>query len=107
MPPAHTGVADYSAELLPYLAEQADLTLFVEQPQTVASWLGQQFRLQAIADYPRQRWQFDAALFHLGNNSFHEPIYRCFCRYPGFVVLHDFVVHPFLAHRSFVAGGLC
>lgn len=98
-------MADYSAELLPQLAEQANITLFTPQPQAIAPWLSQQFRVQPIADYPQQRWDFDVALFHLGNNPFHEQIYGCFCRYPGFVVLHDFVLHPFLAHRSFLAGG--
>ena len=36
LPPARSGIADYSRELLPALADHADLTLFTAQPASVA-----------------------------------------------------------------------
>jgi glycosyltransferase involved in cell wall biosynthesis len=100
LPPQHTGVADYSAELLPSLAEHFTITLFHQQPEAVDPALARQFRLERAGDYPRQRWEHDLALYHLGNNRFHEWIYDAALRYPGASVLHDYYLHPYLADRA-------
>jgi glycosyltransferase involved in cell wall biosynthesis len=39
----------------------------------------------------------EVALYHIGNNSLHAAIYRRALQYPGIVVLHDSVLHHFLA----------
>lgn len=70
LPPAHTGVADYSAALLRAL-----------QP------LG---RVEVNARAA------DVRLYHLGNNRLHREIYRRALETPGVVVLHDAVLHHFL-----------
>jgi glycosyltransferase involved in cell wall biosynthesis len=54
--------------------------------------------------YAAERWNYDTAIYHLGNSYFHEPLYRMFCRYPGIVVLHDFSLHHFQAARALQAG---
>ena len=105
LPPAQTGVADYSAEFLPYLAAEADLTLFTEAPAGVSPTLQRQFPIYDLAQYPAMRWQFDAALYHIGNNHHHEAIYQLFCQYPGIAVIHDYFLHPFLGARSQRRGG--
>lgn len=97
LPPARSGIADYSQELLPFLAEYADLTLFVEDPAGVAPHLTHQFNIQPQAHYQPH---FDATLYQMGNSDFHEGMYRLMNRYPGFVVLHDSVLHHFIAHRT-------
>jgi len=70
LPPAATGVADYSAALLRAL-----------QP------LG---RVEVDAR------EADVRLYHLGNNRLHREIYRRALETPGVVVLHDAVLHHFL-----------
>jgi hypothetical protein len=35
LPPAHSGIADYSRELLPYLAKYANVTLFTDVPKEI------------------------------------------------------------------------
>lgn len=70
LPPAPSGVADYSAALLRAL-----------QP------LG---RVEVDAR------QADVRLYHLGNNRLHGEIYRRALETPGVVVLHDAVLHHFL-----------
>ena len=35
LPPSKSGIADYNAELLPYLARGADITVFVEQEREI------------------------------------------------------------------------
>lgn len=105
LPPTQTGVADYSAEFLPYLAAEAELTLFTEAPAGVSPAGHHQFPTYDLAQYPSMRWQFDAALYHIGNNQHHEAIYQLFCQYPGIAVIHDYFLHPFLGARSQGRGG--
>ena len=79
MPPERTGVADYSALLLPALSERLDVTLV------------RRGRKRAPRDT-------DVALYHVGNNpDAHAWIVDALRRRPGVVVLHDFVVHHLVA----------
>jgi len=70
LPPARTGVADYSAALL-----------------------GELRRHGRVETAPER---CDVALYHLGNNRLHAAIYRRALERPGVVVLHDAVLHHFL-----------
>jgi glycosyltransferase involved in cell wall biosynthesis len=85
LPPARTGVADYSAELLRALKE-----------------LGQVDVNSASADI---------SLYHLGNNPLHREIYRRALEKPGVIVLHDAVLHHFflgsLTEREYTAEFVC
>jgi glycosyltransferase involved in cell wall biosynthesis len=74
LPPARTGVADYSARLLEGLQPYGEV------------WT-------SPARRPRP---CDVALYHLGNNNLHAAIYRQAIERPGVVVLHDAVLHHFL-----------
>jgi glycosyltransferase involved in cell wall biosynthesis len=75
LPPARTGVADYSAALLAELR-----------------------RYGAVEIAPSH---CDRALYHLGNNQLHAGIYRRAIASPGVIVLHDAVLqHFFLGQLS-------
>src|ERR1700731_4892798 len=63
LPPARTGVADYSASLLTALR-----------------------RLGSVELFPARA---DVRLYHIGNNMLHWNIYRRALAEPGVVVLHD------------------
>jgi glycosyltransferase involved in cell wall biosynthesis len=69
LPPARSGVADHSAELLRALAP-----------------------LGAVKVNARDA---DVPLYHLGNNPLHGEIYRHALKTPGVAVLHDAVLHHF------------
>lgn len=101
LPPARSGIADYSREILPHMAQMADITLFCTDPDAVDVSLAEQFPVHSFADFAAIRWSFDLPLYQLGNNTtHHEEIYRHFCRYPGAAVLHDVILHHFIAHRT-------
>lgn len=105
LPPARSGIADYSAEILPHLAQMADLTLFSAEPQAVDNRLHEQFDIYPLHDYARLRWRFDLPVYQMGANvAFHEEIDRLLRRYPGLVALHDVNMHHYVAHRT-LAGG--
>jgi glycosyltransferase involved in cell wall biosynthesis len=75
MPPEKTGVADYSALLLPALEKRLDVTVV------------RRGRRRA----PRGT---DVSLYHVGNNpDAHAWIVDALRKQPGVVVLHDFVLH--------------
>jgi glycosyltransferase involved in cell wall biosynthesis len=79
MPPERTGVADYSALLLPALRERLDVTVI------------RRGRKRAPRDA-------DLCLYHVGNNpDAHAWIVDALRRQPGVVVLHDFVLHHLVA----------
>ncbi len=100
LPPARTGIADYSRELIPHLAQHARLTLFVESPEQVDASLRKSWPVQPLSAYPAQRWEYDIALYQMGNSMYHDAMYPVLLRYPGIVVLHDYILHHFIAHRT-------
>lgn len=104
LPPQRTGVADYSAELLPYLAELAEITVYTPDPGAVPSELSRRLPIVDLARYPSQRWRHDVALYHMGNSRFHRQIYTLLRRYPGVTVLHDHVLHHFLLQSTLGQG---
>ena len=79
MPPEQSGIADYSALLLPALRERVDVTVV----------------RRGRKSSPRGT---DVALYHVGNNpDAHAWIVDGLRKRPGVVVLHDFVLHHLVA----------
>ncbi|MGM0984657.1 MAG: glycosyltransferase [Pseudomonadota bacterium] len=88
LPPTPTGIADYSAELLVYLAEHYAITLVVDQPHVEAS-LTQGFPIIDAATFEDHVNDFDRLLFQIGNSRYHAYQFDLLKRHPGSVVLHD------------------
>ena len=96
--PQGTGVADYSEELLPYLADGADIHLFSEVEPTHPE-ISKRFAWHHARDYEEvaEKSDFDLNLYQLGNSSFHRFALNAALRFPGVVVMHDLVLqHLFL-----------
>ena len=78
LPPERSGIADYSALLLPALGRLVELTVV------------RRGRTRPVAA--------DVALYHVGNDpEAHGWIVDALRRRPGVVVLHDFVLHHLVA----------
>jgi glycosyltransferase involved in cell wall biosynthesis len=106
LPSERSGISDYSAELLPYLAQVASLTLFADRPQKVSDLLREQYPILPTRDYPRLRWGYDMALYQMGSSRYHKSIYSMLLRYPGVTVLHDYGLHHLILERTFADGDL-
>ena len=102
LPPERSGIADYSAELLPYLARWVDVTLFAARPACVADSLRDCFPIRDIAEYGAMRWRFDVALHQMGASMYHDAMYDVLLRYGGIVTLHEHNLHQFIATRTIV-----
>lgn len=104
LPPARTGIADYSRELLPYLAPLADITLFSDEyAQAGEAGLGA-FPAFPPAAFAERRWDFDLAVYQMGNSAYHLTIGHAALRYPGVMVLHDYGLHQLWAAQTIGAG---
>ncbi|HEV3111644.1 MAG TPA: hypothetical protein VGY99_14235 [Candidatus Binataceae bacterium] len=98
LPPQRTGIADYSVELLPALLRRAEVDLWIDQAVAVEAlpscktfnYVDKPGLLQELGGY-------DAIVYHMGNSPAHRSIFPVLLAYPGIVVLHDFVLHHFLA----------
>ncbi len=100
LPPVRSGISDYSLDLLPFLAERADVRVvrLPEQPvseSVVDAWhplAAEVWQLQPLA----QR----LPLYQMGNNPYHQQIERLAMRRPGVLTLHDVVLHHYLLGRT-------
>jgi glycosyltransferase involved in cell wall biosynthesis len=98
--PSRTGVADYSEELLPHLAEQGfDIHLFLADREPGSAEIRDSFPWHWARDYEEvaARESFDLDLYQIGNSADHRFALNAALRHPGVVVLHDLVLqHLFL-----------
>ena len=90
LPPLHSGIADFSAELLPALAMHFDISLIVEQESVTVPWIAEQYALRSPAWLREHADEFDEVLYHFGNSIFHRYMFSLIEAVPGHVVLHDF-----------------
>lgn len=90
LPPERTGIADYSAELLPALAEHFDIDVIVNQPGIAGDWITAHCRQRDAAWLHRHAGDYHAVLYHIGNSHYHDWMFELLQQCPGIVVLHDF-----------------
>ena len=108
--PQRSGISDYSEELLPHLAEGAEITLFVDGFHPVNRELTSRFE---VCDYRRQRSslrgldKFDAVVYHMGNDHrYHAGILDAMQKRSGVVVFHDFALQEFFLGLARERGDL-
>lgn len=104
MPPQHTGIADYSADLLPVLATMADVTVFTDNNTAASALKPAGIEIAPINAYFCNVWQYDMTIYQIGNSLYHEEIYAAALRSPGVVVLHDYTLHHFVASTTVGRG---
>ena len=86
LPPSRSGVADYSALLLPELEKHVEVVLA---------------RRRRFRRFPSA----DLALYHIGNDpEAHGWIAKALEARPGVVVLHEFVLHHLVAGLTLARG---
>ena len=100
LPPERSGIADYSAELLPELAKYYDIDVVLAQSALSDPWLAANFPQRSAAWFDAHASQFDRIVYHFGNSSFHSHMFGLLTRHPGVVVLHDFFLSGVVNHAS-------
>jgi glycosyltransferase involved in cell wall biosynthesis len=108
LPPSRSGIADYSALLVPALAERVDLV--VARPGRLgrpAFQAGGARSAGAASGKVRLRREprADVCLYHVGNDpDAHGWIVAAARRRPGVVVLHEFVLHHLVSGLTLARG---
>jgi glycosyltransferase involved in cell wall biosynthesis/SAM-dependent methyltransferase len=86
LPPARSGIADYSAALLDELRSLVEVETFSSK--------------SARFD-PKN---FDAVLYQVGNNAHHDFCYETALQHPGVVVVHEANLHHLIADMTIKRG---
>ncbi|MCC8394907.1 glycosyltransferase [Paraburkholderia sp. MMS20-SJTR3] len=89
LPPERSGIAAYSAMLLPLLSKYYEIDL-VHNGEEVAPELSERFPIRTYEEFERSADRYDRVVYHVGNSHFHTDMPRLLRRIPGIVVLHDF-----------------
>jgi glycosyltransferase involved in cell wall biosynthesis len=90
LPPAQSGIAGYSAELIKFLSTHYNITVIVDQSETDLAGIEGNVISQSVDWFKVHAESFDRRLYQFGNSSFHHHMFELLERYPGVVVLHDF-----------------
>jgi glycosyltransferase involved in cell wall biosynthesis len=111
LPPAETGIALYTATLIPALQKRADLTLWTDQQDWDKRVARGVLVRRFDSRYPH--WnelnRADISIYNIGNNILHRGIWETSRRHAGVVILHDSHLQHFFAdlylHHLQDAGG--
>ena len=95
LPPAATGIADYSAELLALLAKRHAIDAFHDQDRVDVDRLPRGCGVQRASGFLERHREraYDAAIYQMGNGPAHAFLWDLLARVPGLLVLHDLVLH--------------
>jgi FkbM family methyltransferase len=104
LPPERTGIADYSAELLPALAEYYELELVVTQASVEDPWVRKHGKVRSVQWFREHAGEIDRVVYQVGNSPFHEHMLALMQEIPGTVVLHDFFLSSMVAHQEMHGG---
>jgi len=93
MPPMRSGIAYYSAMLLPALCQHYEVDVVVDAPVSETR-VSEHWALRDVEWFINHACNYDRVIYHIGNSPFHYYMLNLIERFPGVVVLHDF----FLGH---------
>jgi len=97
LPPEKSGIADYSAELLPELARYYDIDVIVAQETIADDWINANCPVRQVDWFKAHAHQYDRVLYHFGNSPYHQHMFSLLAQIPGIVVLHDFYLGHIVA----------
>jgi glycosyltransferase involved in cell wall biosynthesis len=90
LPPARTGIARYSAKLLPNLARHYQIVCIADQPEVTDPWITAEFVIRDGRWFEENAGSFDRILYQFGDSPSHKQMFGFLERHPGVAVLHDF-----------------
>jgi glycosyltransferase involved in cell wall biosynthesis len=101
LPPARSGIADYSAELLPELSRHYEIEVIVDHSEEVSSIAKANWPVRTAEWFASHANEYDRVLYHFGNSAFHSHMFGLLAAVPGVVVLHDFFLSSVVLDMDF------
>ena len=106
--PQPSGISDYSEELLPYLAAESQITLFVDGFEPSNAEIREKFSWHDYRRHPavlQTLNDYDAIVYHMGNDHrYHAGMLEVARAHPGIIVFHDFALQDFFLGLSQTRG---
>ncbi len=97
--PMRTGISQYCATLLPFLAIYYDIDVIVDQERVSDPWVNSHCSIRSAQWLVAHSADYDRVIYHFGNSPFHEYMFDLLESVPGVVVLHDFFLGHLCAKR--------
>ncbi|TKD44152.1 glycosyltransferase [Azotobacter chroococcum] len=104
LPPEKSGIADYSAELLPELARYYDIDVVTDQVEISDPWIIANCTVCRVEDFIAHAQRYDRVLYHFGNSHYHAHMFGLIEHVPGVVLLHDFFLGDAQWYREIYGG---
>jgi Glycosyltransferase len=104
LPPERSGIADYSAELLPELARHYEVDVVLNQVRVEDPWVVANTTQRSVAWFDEHASEYDRVVYHFGNSGYHEHMFELLTEHPGVVVLHDFFLSGAVDHCEHTVG---
>lgn len=101
-----TGVADYSLDLLSYLARAAcaEVRVYSDTARETVCPPAAGWTWHAADELAGEAAEHDLIIYQMGNSPAHDFMAPFLFRYPGLVVMHDLSLHDFFARQAVEAG---
>lgn len=101
LPPAKSGIANYSAELISELSRHYLIDVIVDQDaKATDSYIIANCNIRDVKFFKKNAERYKRILYHFGNSSFHVYMFKLLYNYPGVVVLHDFFLSSVVAYMD-------
>lgn len=104
LPPATSGIADYSQALLPHLAAHAQVDVFVDDGYE-ATGFGDAHPIRVRHKSEYDPAAYDETLFQFGNNPLHIYVYDQALKTPGILLMHEYNMHYLVADVTITRSG--
>lgn len=89
VPPEKTGIASYSAELLPELSRYYGIDVITDQKDISDPFIKANFAVRNTEWFDKNAGKFDRILYQFGNSHFHAHMFGMLKKHPGVAVLHE------------------
>jgi glycosyltransferase involved in cell wall biosynthesis len=104
LPPCRSGIADYNAEFLPFLARHFEIDLYVDGYSVTDEVVTSSFPIRQASDLDALAHNYDVILYEFGNSEFHCHMVDLLKRHPGVVGLHDAYLSGLFGYFDFYLG---
>lgn len=100
LPPEKTGIAAYSAMLLPELARYYEIEVVTDQRVVDDAWIRANFPIRSVAWFKENYQRYERCLYQVGNSAFHQHMFELLQAFPGVITLHDFYLINVKGHMD-------
>lgn len=88
LPPERSGIADYSANLIPELCRWYDVDVVTDQEEVAPAL--KNYKVKNYNTFLESVEEYDRIIYQVGNSHYHQHMFESLRRAPGVVALHDF-----------------